>query len=56
LVGVKTAPKHHVPTEVGAKASDVAVAVEPVPVAGFVLTKVSLVVHRTPADDEAWHT
>jgi hypothetical protein len=56
LVGVKTAPKHQVPTDVGVKASDVAVVVEPVPVAGFALTNVSLVVHDTPADDKAWHT
>jgi hypothetical protein len=55
-VGVKTAPKHQVPTEVGVKASEVAVAVEPVPVAAFVLTKVSLVVHETPDEDRAWHT
>ena len=54
LVGVKTAPKHQVPTEVGVKGSDVAVVVESLPVAGFVLTKVSLVVHKTPDDDE-WH-
>jgi hypothetical protein len=56
LVGVKTAPKHQVPVELGVKVPDVAVVVEPVPVAWFVLTSVSLVVHRVPADEGDLHT
>jgi hypothetical protein len=60
FVGVKMAPKHQVPVEVGVNEGDVAEVVVSLPVAGAVprLTFVvdGVVVHRAPAELDALQT